>query len=62
MIRARYRLAHCYELVGEKDVSRMWKERADTGNTEYMRLRGRSTASPVVLEEAYDDEVAWMLW
>lgn len=62
MVRARYRLAYCYELVGEMDVSRVWKQKADTSNAEYMRLRGRFNASPVVLEKAYDDEVAWMLW
>ncbi|KAI7261945.1 hypothetical protein KC335_g10470 [Hortaea werneckii] len=61
-IRARYRLAHCYKLVGEEDISRVWKEKADAANIDYMSARGRSTATPVALEEAYDDEVAWMLW
>ncbi|RMY81350.1 hypothetical protein D0861_08341 [Hortaea werneckii] len=61
-IRARYRLAHCYKLVGEKDVSRVWKEKADAANIDYMSVRGRPAATPVALEEAYDDEVAWMLW
>jgi hypothetical protein len=62
MIRARYRLAYCYGLVGEQDISLVWKQKADTANVEYMEMRGRSTATPAVLEEAYDDEVAWMLW
>ena len=62
MIRARFRLAHCYKLVGENDISCVWRSKADAANAEYMSTRGRYSATPIALEEAYDDEVAWMLW
>lgn len=62
MVRARYRLARCYELVDEQDVSRFWKQSADVASKEYMESRGRSVGHLVVLEDFYDNEVAWMLW
>lgn len=62
LVRARYRLAQCYELVGDHNVSRAWKKSADTASIKYMESRGRSVALPATLEGLYDEEVAWMLW
>ena len=62
LVRARYRLAQCYRLAGDEDVSRAWTRSAGTAHVEYMAKRGRSVATPDTLEGLYDDEVAWMMW
>lgn len=62
LVRARYRLAQCYELAGDEDVGRAWKQSADTAHVEYMTKRGCPAIIPNSLEGLYDGEVAWMLW